>query len=80
MKTGLEKRYCSIKELSKYTGIPATTLYDWASLRVIPSIKIRKRILFDINDIDEVMDKLKREEVNHDEKAEEITSAVKGHV
>ena len=56
----IQKRYCSIQELSVYTSLPAGTLYEWASLRVIPSIKIGKRVLFDLQDIDVVMASFKR--------------------
>jgi len=56
----MKKRYCTIKELSVYTGFPTGTLYEWASIGVIPSIKIRKRVLFDLEDFDSAMDKLKR--------------------
>lgn len=56
----MNKRYCTIKELSAYTGIPTSTLYEWANLCVIPSIKIRKRVLFDLSDIQLTFEKLKR--------------------
>jgi len=48
----LRKRYCTVKELSAYTGFPAGTLYEWASLGMISSIKIRRRVFFDLNEID----------------------------
>ena len=54
------KRYCNIKEVSVYTSLPVKTLYEWASLGRIPSIKIGRRVLFDIQDIDQIMDNLKR--------------------
>ncbi len=54
------KRYCNIKEVSEYTSLPVKTLYEWASQGRIPSIKIGRRVLFDLNDIDEVMQKMKR--------------------
>ena len=58
----MNKRYCTIKELSAYTGIPVSTLYEWASLCVIPSIKIRKRVLFDLKDIQLTFEKLKKQD------------------
>ena len=56
----MEKRYCSIKEASGYTSIPVKTLYEWAGQGRIPSIKIGRRVLFDLHDIDSVMASLKR--------------------
>jgi len=61
------KRYFSIKEISEYTSLPITTLYEWASQRRIPSIKIGRRVLFDLKDIDELMSKLKRCEKDFNE-------------
>jgi excisionase family DNA binding protein len=54
------KRYLNIKEASEYTSIPVKTLYEWAGVGKIPSIKIGRRVLFDLHDIDNAMDKLKR--------------------
>ena len=44
----MEKRYASIKEVSKYTSLPVKTLYEWASIGRIPSIKLGRRVLFDL--------------------------------
>jgi len=55
------RRYCGIKELSQYTSIPVKTLYEWASLGVIPSLKIAGRVLFDLDDIDRFFLQKKRE-------------------
>ncbi len=54
------KRYVSIKELSEYTSLPVKTLYEWASTARIPSVKIGRRVLFDLHDIDKIMDSCKR--------------------
>ncbi len=54
------KRYVSIKELSEYTSLPVKTLYEWAGTGRIPSVKIGRRVLFDLHDIDLVMDSFKR--------------------
>lgn len=61
------KRYANIKEVSEYTSLPVKTLYEWASLGRIPSIKLGRRVLFDLNDIDNFMSSLKRE-TGHTEK------------
>ncbi len=68
----ITKRYCNIKEVAEYTGLPASTLYDWAAQGTIPSIKIRRRVLFDLGDIDRLMAKQKREPGNPDTKARKI--------
>lgn len=54
------ERYVSVKTVSTYTSLPVKTLYDWADTGRIPSIKIGRRVLFDLNDIDRVMDTFKR--------------------
>ncbi len=54
------KRYANIKEVAEYTSLPTKTLYEWASVGRIPSIKIGRRVLFDLHEIDKVMSSLKR--------------------
>jgi excisionase family DNA binding protein len=66
------KRYCNIKEVSVYTSLPVKTLYDWAAQGRIPSIKIGRRVLFDIQDIDYVMESLKRSTGQCEKIAQEI--------
>ena len=66
------KRYFCIKEVSEYTSLPITTLYEWASQRRIPSIKIGRRVLFDLQDIDNLMKKSKREGNSIEETAGKI--------
>ncbi|KAB2836186.1 MAG: helix-turn-helix domain-containing protein, partial [Candidatus Brocadia sp.] len=51
----MKKRYANINEVSEYTSLPVKTLYDWASQRKIPSIKLGRRVLFDLQDIDQIM-------------------------
>ena len=57
----MTKRYASIKEVSEYTSLPVKTLYEWASMGRVPSIKAGRRVLFDLNDIDSFMSSLKRD-------------------
>lgn len=57
----MKKRYANIKEVSEYTSLPVKTLYEWACIGRIPSIKIGRRVLFDLNDIDSFMSSLKRD-------------------
>jgi len=54
------ERYVNIKAASLYTSLPVKTLYEWASIGKIPSIKIGRRVLFDLHDIDKIMDSFKR--------------------
>ena len=61
MRLIMKKRYANIKEVSEYTSLPVKTLYEWASLGRIPSIKLGRRVLFDLNDIDSFMSSLKRD-------------------
>ena len=72
----MNKRYCSIKELSEYTSLPIKTLYEWADQRLIPSIKIGRRVLIDLNDFDNLMQKLKRNSVHENNIANKITGEI----
>jgi len=54
------ERYVNIKAASRYTSLPVKTLYEWAGIGRIPSVKIGRRVLFDLYDIDKVMDSFKR--------------------
>lgn len=54
------KRYVSIKKVSEYTSLPVKTLYEWAGTGRIPSVKIGRRVLFDLHDIDKIMNSFKR--------------------
>ncbi len=54
------KRYANIKEVSVYTSIPVKTLYEWSSVGKIPSIRLGRKLLFDLIDIDELMSSMKR--------------------
>lgn len=57
----MNKRYANIKEAAVYTSLPIKTLYEWASTGRIPSIKLNRRVLFDLEDIDSFMSSLKRD-------------------
>ncbi len=56
----MKKRYANIKEVSAYTSLPVKTLYEWASIGRIPSIKLGRRVLFDLEDVDRLLMSLKR--------------------
>ncbi len=59
-KNATNKRYSNIKEVSEYTSIPVKSLYELSGTGRIPSIKLGRRVLFDLNDIDKIMDSFKR--------------------
>ena len=68
----ITKRYANIKEVSQYTSLPIKTLYEWASIGKIPSIKLGRSVLFDLNDIDKVMADQKRPYLQHEKTANKI--------
>lgn len=79
MKQGMKKRYVGIKEVSLYTSLPVKTLYEWAGTGRIPSIKLGRRVLFDLHDIDKVMDSLKRTYNHHVKTVSKITGDIHGN-
>ncbi|MDR4507879.1 MAG: helix-turn-helix domain-containing protein [Candidatus Brocadiaceae bacterium] len=60
----MQKRYVSVKDLSVYTSFSVKSLYEWADSGQIPSIKYGSRVLFDLHDIDKIMEALKRNTSN----------------
>ncbi len=74
----IPERYVDIKKASKYTSLPVKTLYEWAGQGKIPSIKIGRRVLFDLYDIDKVMARLKRNDNQCDNIANKIVGGVYG--
>ncbi len=72
----MTKRYANIKEVSEYTSLPVKTLYEWASIGRIPSIKLGRRVLFDLQDIDQIMANLKRSYLQHEKTANKIIGGV----
>ncbi len=75
----INKRYANIKEVAKYTSLPTKTLYEWAGTGRLPSIKIGRRVLFDLRDIDEVMTSLKRPYLQHEKTANKIVGDLHGN-
>ena len=69
-------RYVDVKAVSKYTSVPVGTLYEWAGQGKIPSIKIGSRVLFDINDIDKLMESMKRTSNKVDETVNKIIGGI----
>ena len=48
------RRYVNINVVSEYMSIPVKSLYELASQGRIPSIKLGKRVLFDLQDISDL--------------------------
>jgi excisionase family DNA binding protein len=55
-----KKRYVNIKQISEYTSLPVKSIYDLSNQGKFPCIKYGRRILFDLQDVDKLMDSLKR--------------------
>lgn len=59
--------------------MPIKTLYEWAGVGRIPSIKIGRRVLFDLQDIDRVMATLKRTNDQHENTVNKIIGDIQGN-
>ncbi len=73
------KRYVNIKQVSEYTSLPVKSLYEWAGTGRIPSIKMGRRVLFDLKDIDKVMDSLKRTNNQEEKIVNKIVGGINGN-
>lgn len=70
------KKYFNIKELSEYSGLQEKTLYGWAAQGKIPSIKIGRKVLFEIEEIERLLQSQKRPVSDIDKMTEEIVERV----
>ncbi len=57
-----EKRLISVEEAAKYLGVQKSTIYSWAWRRKIPIVKMGRRLLFDQEDLDRMIEAGKRRE------------------
>lgn len=73
------ERYVDIKAASRYTSLPVKTLYEWAGTGRIPSVKIGRRVLFDLHDIDKIMDSFKRSSNHYEMTANKIIGDLHGN-
>ena len=73
------KRYVNIKEVSEYTSLATSTLYEWAATGRIPSIKMGSRVLFDLHEIDKVMASMKRNDNQEERIVNKITGELHGN-
>ena len=49
---GIHKRFYSIREVAKYTGLSVHTLYTMVSQRRIPFVKMGRLTKFDLQELD----------------------------
>ena len=73
------ERYVDIKTVSRYTSLPVKTLYEWSGTGRIPSVKIGRRVLFDLHDIDKIMDSFKRSSNQYEMTANKIIGDLHGN-
>jgi len=48
----MNKRLLNIGETAKYLNVSVNTIYSWVCQRRIPFVKLGRRLLFDIEDLD----------------------------
>ncbi|MCK4418447.1 helix-turn-helix domain-containing protein [Candidatus Aerophobetes bacterium] len=53
----MDKRLLNINELSEYIGLSTNTIYSWVSQRRIPFVKCGRLTKFDLQRIDEWIEK-----------------------
>ncbi len=56
-----EKRLISVEDAAKYLGVQERTIYSWASQEQIPSVHIGRRLLFNQEELDRMIEACKRE-------------------
>lgn len=56
-----DKQLLTVEEAAKYFGVQKSTIYSWAWRRKIPSVKMGRRLLFDQEDLDRIIEAGKRE-------------------
>ena len=53
---GVTKRLINTKQLSEYIGITEGTARVWCCLKKLPYVKVGRKVMFDLNDIDAWVD------------------------
>ena len=56
----MKTRLLSVEEAAFYLGVQKSTIYSWAWRRKIPSVKMGRRLLFDREDLDRIIEERKR--------------------
>ncbi len=77
-KAVIPERYVDITAVSRYTSLPVKSLYELAGTGRIPSIKLGRRVLFDLHDIDKIMDSFKRSSNQCEETVNNIVGGANG--
>ena len=77
-KSMTKKRYANVRTVSEYTSIPVKTLYEWSSVGRIPCIRLGRKLLYDLQEIDELMASLKRTN-SQDGIVEKIIGDIRGN-
>lgn len=72
----ITKKYTNVSEVSEYTGLSIKTLYCWAVSGMLPSMKVGKKVLFDLADVDAALAGMKRNIRSPSETIEERASAI----
>jgi len=57
-----EERLISVDDVARYLGVQKSTIYSWVWRRKIPSVKMGRRLLFDQEDLDRMIEAGKRRE------------------
>ncbi len=57
-----EKRLICVEEATKYLGVPKSTIFSLAWRRKIPSVRMGRHLLFDRQDLDQMIEAGKRKE------------------
>ena len=73
------RRYVNINEVAEHTSLPVKSLYELASQGRMPSIKYGRRVLFDLDDIDKMMQSMKRTCNKEEEIANKILGDIHGN-
>ncbi|HPG41110.1 MAG TPA: helix-turn-helix domain-containing protein [bacterium] len=60
----MNKRLLGVKEAASYLSISRAKLYQWAEKNKIPSVRIDTRRLFDVLELDEFVESLKKDRDN----------------
>ncbi len=77
--SNLKEQYVDAKTVSIYTSLAESTIYEWAGQGKIPSIKLGRRVLFDLDDIDKMMQSMKRTYNKEEEIANKILGDIHGN-
>ncbi|RPJ58506.1 MAG: DNA-binding protein [Acidobacteria bacterium] len=56
----MQERLLGVEQAARYLGIKPGTLYLWARIGFVPSVKMGRRLLFDIADLDAFIERKKR--------------------